>query len=219
MNHVKPMVDLEELFMAKKLVFLLVLLFALLLTTVTALAAGTDSATPGTGFTEDKSDKAEAKPEIKVVDLEAEYGEIFFGDVTSSREIISLVTDEKGDVGKRVYPNNLRYLFEAMALEIDPSNPVVMLMYIKVDDKYVPLIDVDTGSNMTQEVYYLDTTVDLKYLKSTNKVNEIRIIAFRKNDAGKLALDENLQIIDITKTVRPWNIFEKAGILLWELFN
>jgi len=213
------MVVLEEFFMAKKMIFLLVLVFALFLTTVTALAAGTDSATPETGFTEDKADKAEAKQEINIVDLEVKYRDIFFGNASSGKEIISLAKDKKGDIGQRVYPYELRFFFEALVQEVDPANPVIMLMYIKVDGDYVPLIDVDRGTNMTQEVYYLSTTVDLKYMKSSKKANEIRIIAFRKNDIDKLALDDNLQIVDISKTVSPWNIFEKVNNYLKELFN
>ncbi|HHW21345.1 MAG TPA: hypothetical protein GXX26_00475 [Clostridiaceae bacterium] len=205
--------------MTKKVVFLLVMMFVLLLASVTAFAAGTDSATPEAGFTEDKAGSEKAVSEISVSDLEAKYGDIFFGDVKSTREIVSIVEDKKtGDAGKRIYPYNLRYFFEAMALEMDTENPVIMLTYIKVDGVYVPLTDVVTKTNITQEVYYLSTTVDLAYLGS-NKVNEIRIIAFKKNDIDKLALDENVQIIDIKKSVRPWNLIEKIYFEFIEMLN
>jgi hypothetical protein len=105
-----------------------------------------------------------------------------------------------------------------MALEVDTANPVIMLMYIKADDVYVPLVDVNTGTNMTQEIYYLNTTVDLLYLGSS-KVNEIRIIAFRKNDIDELTIDSNLQIIDIKKSVRPWNFIEKLYFEIKGIFN
>lgn len=203
--------------MAKKVVFLLVVVLILLFASVTA-SAGTDSATPEASFTNDKASIEEVIPEISVVDLENKYGDIFFGDVKSSKEIVTIVSDKNGDVGKRIYPYDLRYFFEVMALEVDVSNPVVMLMYIKEDSAYVPLIDVETGSNMTQEVYYLNTTVDLKYLGS-NKVNEIRIIFFRKNDIDNLALDSNVQIMDINKSVRPWNLFEKMYFGIKEILN
>lgn len=209
--------------MAKKIVFLLVMVFVLAFASVTALA-GTDSATPEAGFTEDKvgSEEAaevveEAIPEISVSDLEAKYGYIFFGDVQSTKEIVTIVNDN-GAEGKRIYPYDLRYFFEAMALEVDISNPVIMLMYIKVGDVYVPLVDVNTGTNMTQEIYYLNTTVDLIYLGSS-KVNEIRIIVFRKNDIDNLELENNVQIIDINKTVRPWNLMERIYFEIIEIFN
>lgn len=204
--------------MAKKVVFLLVMMFVLLFASVTALAAGTDSATPEAGFTDDKVISEEAVPEISVSDLEAKYGDIFFGDVQSSKEIVSIVNDSNGVAGKRIYPYDLRCFFEAMALEVDVSNPVVMLMYIKADDVYVPLVDVNTGTNMTQEIYYLNTTVDLLYLGS-NKVNEIRVIVFRKNDVDELAPDSNLQIIDIKRSLRPWNFIEKIYFGIKEIIN
>lgn len=204
--------------MAKKVVFLLVMVLVLLFASVTASAAGTDSATPEAGFTNDEASSEEVIPDISVVDLENKYGDIFFGDVKSSKEIVTIVSDKNGDVGKRIYPYDLRYFFEVMALEVDVSNPVVMLMYIKEDSAYVPLIDVETGSNMTQEVYYLSTIVDLKYLGS-NKVNEIRIIFFRKNDIDNLALDSNVQIMDINKSVRPWNLFEEMYFGIKEILN
>jgi hypothetical protein len=217
--HVKPMVNLEELFMAKKVVFLLVMVFVLLLASVTALAADTDSSTPEAGFTEDKASSEEVIPEISIIDLETKYGDVFFGDVQSNKEIVSIVKDsDNGDEGKRIYPYDLRYFFEAMALEVDTANPVIMLMYIKADDVYVPLVDVNTGTNMTQEIYYLNTTVDLLYLGSS-KVNEIRIIAFRKNDIDELTIDSNLQIIDIKKSVRPWNFIEKLYFEIKGIFN
>jgi len=196
----------------KKIVFLLVLVFVMFLTTVTAMAAGTDSATPETGFTEDKADEAEAEPEINVAELELKYGDIFFGEATSAKKIVSFARDEKtGEIGVHIYPHHLRFLFEVFALEVDYKNPVIMLMYIKVDGKYVPLVDVKRGTNLTQETYFLKTTVDLKYLSSSSKVNEIRIIAFKKNDIDNLVLDENLEITDMIKSVRAWDTFDKPS--------
>ncbi len=198
--------------MAKKVVFLLVMMFVLLIASVTAFAAGPQSATPEAGFTEDKANVAEVAPEVSISDLEIKYADIFFGDVKSTKEIVPII-------GERVYPHELRHVFTGMALEIDKTtNPVIMLMYIKVDGIYVPLVDVNTGSHVTQEPYCLKTTVDLKYLGS-NKVNDIRIIVFRKNDVEKLTADENLQITDLKISVRSWNLFDRAANLLKEIFN
>lgn len=204
--------------MAKKVVFLLVMMFVLLLATVTSFAAGTDSTTPEAGFTEDKANVAQPELEVSVSDLEVKYGDIFFGDVKSSKEIVTLGVNENGEIGKRdKYPYELRFTFILTALELDETNPLIMLMYIKEDGVYVPLVNINTGSNKTQKVFCLEPIVDLKYL-GKDKVNEVRFIAFRKNDINRLTL-ENIQIIDIKKTVRPWNLFEKAGNLLKEIFN
>lgn len=198
--------------MAKKVVFLLVMMFVLLIASVTAFAAGTQSATPEASFTEDKTNVTEVEPEVSISDLEAKYGDVFFGDVKSTKEIVPIIYE-------RVYPHELRHVFTGMALEIDKTtNPVIMLMYIKVDGVYVPLVDVNTGSNITQEPYCLKTTVDLNYLGS-NKVNDIRIIVFRKKDIENLAIDQNLQITDLSISVRSWNLFDKAANLLKEIFN
>lgn len=200
--------------MAKKVTFLLVMVFVLLIASVTAFAAGTDSTTPKSGFTEDKARLKETVPEVSVSDLEVKYGEIFFGNVKSSKEIVFIQCDN------REYGHELRRLFTGQATDsvTDNNNPVIMLMYIKVDGVYVPLIDVNTRTNMTQELCYLKTVVDLKYL-GTNKVNEVRAIAFRKNNVDKLALDENLQITDLSITFGPWDPIKKVTNFLKDVFN
>ena len=83
-----------------------------------------------------------------------------------------------------------------------------MLMYIKIDGTYVPLNDVERNSNMTEEVCYLKTAVDLEYI-GLNKVNEVRIIVFRKNDCDNLVLNENLQVTNLDITFRRCNLIER----------
>lgn len=183
--------------MAKKIAFLLALLFVLVLASVTAFAAGTDSKTPEAGFTQDKAD------EISVEDLEKNYGDIFFDAKSKSDKVIVKVTYQRKSTTK--YP--LRYHFVSSIgsiLSDSNHNPIVMLMYIKKDGKYVPLCDVNTGKNITEQPYYVSSTVDLAYLGS-NKVNEVRILIFRKKDIDKLSLDENLQITDLSISVPFWD--------------
>jgi hypothetical protein len=113
----------------------------------------------------------------------------------------------------------MRHLFVTPVLEdFDVDNPYIMLMYIKVDDTYVPLKDIERESNITEEVCYLETTVDLNYI-GANKVNKIRVIVFRKNDVENLILDENLQITNLDITFSRWNIIERTIFTLKQLFN
>lgn len=189
--------------MAKKIAFLLVLLFVLALASVTAFAAGTDTTTPEAGFTQDKADS-----QISIKDLEDKYGDIFFSaDSKSDKAIIEVSYQRKSSTK---YP--LRHYFNGKVIDSVTGsaayeNPVVMLMYIKKDGKYIPLCDVNTDKNYIERPFYLSSTVDLAYIGS-NKVNEVRIIAFRKKDIDKLSLNENLQIIDFLITVRYWDYGE-----------
>lgn len=197
--------------MAKKIVFLLVMVFVLLIASVTVFAAETDLETSQVGFTKDETILAveETDKEVSVSDLENKYREIFFDEnISSSKEILTISSNN------REYGYELRHLFSCVPSDdssFDMENPYIMLMYIKVDGVYVPLNDIKTETNMTQEVFCLKTTVDLEYLGS-NKVNEIRIIAFRKNDIESLEVDKNLQITDLNMSVRKWNPIEKLFI-------
>lgn len=203
--------------MAKKFTFLLVMMFVLLFASVTALAAGTDSTTSEAGFTEDKA-IAEGNSEIKSVsDLESKYGSIFFHEKsTDGQDIITVKY-----VREKTSESELRYTFTG-SLESTTSaaidNPVVMLLYIKIDGEYVALVDIDTGSNATVESGLTMSTVNLHYLGS-DKVNDVRVIAFRRGNAGSLVLGENLQITDLQITVRPWNVVEKIEMGIHEVLD
>lgn len=195
--------------MAKKLVFLLVMMFVLLIASVTALA-NTGSKTAETGYTQDKANSAK---EISVIDLENKYGDLFFdGKATSEKEkeFVSVKYVREAD-GK----NELRYNFTGSVKE--DASPLVMLMYIKENDKFVPLTSVETGKNITEGALITCSKVDLKYLGS-NKVNEVRIIAFKKSDISKLT-ESNIQILDLQITVRPWNPIEKAVFKIDDFLN
>ena len=195
--------------MAKKLVFLLVIVFVLLIASVTVFATETDVKASNVGFTEDKASLA---AEVSVSGLENKYGEVFFGE--NSESDLGLFVINYG----REYPYRTRHTFTVHANKHDENNPYIMLMYIKVDNTYVPLNDVERNTNMTEEVCYLTTQVDLEYI-GLNKVNEVRIIIFRKNDADNLVLNENLQITNLDITFRRWNLIERVQFGIREIFN
>ncbi|HHU90380.1 MAG TPA: hypothetical protein GXZ22_04910 [Clostridiaceae bacterium] len=200
--------------MAKKIAFLIVMIFVLLIASTTVFAAETDTETSNVGFTKDKATlaAADAEKEVSVSDLENKYGEVFFGeDTESDLEIVSI------DYG-RDYPHEMRHLFYGQTSDFDLENPYIMLMYIKIDGTYVPLNDVERNSNMTEEVCYLKTAVDLEYI-GLNKVNEVRIIVFRKNDCDNLVLNENLQVTNLDITFRRWNLIERIQFGIREIFN
>jgi hypothetical protein len=200
--------------MAKKIVFLLVMVFVLLVASVTVFAAETDQETTNVGFTEDKAAiaVAEADNAVSVNSLEKKYGNVFFAeDSESDLELVSI------DYG-RDYPHEMRHLFYGQINDFDIENPYIMLMYIKIDGTYVPLDDVERNTNMTEEVCYLKTAVDLEYI-GLNKVNEVRIIIFRKNNADNLVMNENLQITNLDITFRRWNVIERVHFGIKEIFN
>lgn len=200
--------------MAKKIVFLLVMIFVLLIASVTVFAAETDLETSKVGFTKDEAILAveETGKKVSVSGLEKKYGEIFFGEDTESD--LEIVTIDYG----RDYPHEMRHLFYGQISDFDIKNPYIMLMYIKIDGAYAPLCDVERNTNMTEEVCYLKTAVDLEYI-GLNKVNEVRIIVFRKNDADNLVLNENIQITNVDITFRRWNLIERVQFGIKEIFN
>ena len=112
----------------------------------------------------------------------------------------------------------MRHLFYGQINDFDIENPYIMLMYIKIDGTYVPLNDVKENTNMTEGVCYLKTAVDLEYI-GLNKVNEVRIIIFRKNNADNLVMNENLQITNLDITFRRWNVIERVHFGIKEIFN
>ncbi len=205
--------------MAKKLTFLLVFVTVLLLASVTAFAAGTDSSSPEIGFTEEKANAGDKSLEVSVSDLEGKYDFFLDEKATSDKNYIEIKYQREYSV-----VNDLRHTFTGSVTDTSTSaaiseNPVIMLMYIKVDGKYVRLNDVTTGANVSEGSFLLPSSkVDLVYLGS-GKVNDVRIIAFRKNDMEKLALNVNVQIYDTPITVPHWKLSEKKNITFNDLKN
>lgn len=198
--------------MAKRVTFLLVLLLVLLTASVTAFATGTESTTPEASFTNDEADFLE----ISTSGLEELYSDVFFNESSvSDTQIITIMYERAISMG-----NSLRFTFTGTSSDMSTNmdNPIMMLLYIKVDGKYIPLVDIGTGENITEGLVVTNSEVDLEYL-GTKKVNEVRLIAFRKNNADILKVNENLQITDLDITVRPWNFVEKVKMTYDLLVN
>ncbi len=193
--------------MAKKLVFLLVTMLVLLLASVTALAVETQTPAPETGFTKEKADRISVTTEvsISVSDLESKNSQLFFGEESSTEDkFVTFKFDRVSTIsGLR---HNITGTFSESVKE-----PIVILMYIKKDGKYVPLYDVDTNSNMSEGPSMMSCSkVDLLQVSSTTS-NEVRIISFYKKDAGKLDINK-VQITDLKILAKPWTLSEKLKI-------
>lgn len=198
--------------MAKKIVFLLVTVLVLLLASVTALAVETQAPTPEAGFTKDKTDTIRVTTEVSITvsELESKYSDLFFADESATEDkYVTFKYDRVNTIsGLR---HNITGTFSESVKE-----PLVILMYIKIDGVYVPLKDVDTGSNMSEGPSMMSCSkVDLEYLSSTEH-NEVRIIAFYKKDS--LKLDSNrVQVTDLKILAKPWTLSEKLKIGIEQL--
>ena len=199
--------------MAKKIVFLLVAVFVLLIASVTAFAVETEAPSPEVGFTNDKADiiGETTDASLNVDYLESKYEDVFFGDDSSTEDRYVVVKYNRENT-----LSGLRYNFTGSLID-SSEGPVVLLMYIKVDGEYVPLNDIHTKTNMSEEIFTC-ANVDLKYLGS-DKVNEVRIIAFKAENADKLVVDENLQISNLNITADPWTLGEKVKITIDSIKN
>ena len=197
--------------MAKKIIFLLVLLFVLITASVTAFAAGTDTTAPESGFTEDKVLLEVPPVEEDVINYEEEYSSLFFNQEQVSTENTIVNVKLKAD-GSSINP--LRYIALGTVIQNEDGafnsadNAVIILMYIKVDDIYQPLLCVDskedTATNKIEGSRILCSKVDLRNL-GPDKVNDVRIIAFRVKDAEMLTF-KNIQIINLQVVARKNNI-------------
>ncbi|NLM73028.1 MAG: hypothetical protein GX184_03225 [Clostridiaceae bacterium] len=195
--------------MAKKLSFLLVFIFALIAASVTAFAAGTESTTPEAGFTEEKIQVEEDYDDF-IEALEEKYKDIFFDEnASSTAKIVEQIKYKRS--ASVIYSK--RHVFNCRVSEAKYDDPVVLLMYIKIDGKYKPLEDVDSGDNYTIKPHHFSTKVDLEYI-GANAVNEVRAILFRKSAADNLELNKNVQIVDFEIAVREWTLIEKANIAI-----
>jgi len=193
---------LEGKVLAKKIAFLLVFMFVMIFASV-IVSAGTETTTPEAGFTEDKI-------HLVIDDLENAYKDLFFGsELSTDVSIVNEITYKRS----ASIVHDKRFRFYTSGLEWIADDPLVMLLYVKKDGEYVPLNDVETGSNLIEKPHYLSATVDLPYI-GLNKVNELRIIIFRKSDAANLIRNKNVLVTDLEITLREWNLIEKVRILL-----
>lgn len=234
--------------MAKKITFLLVLLLGLFLASVTAFADNPNTTAldntvipqsdiaisdigsvlpendgltlPGTGLNNEEA-LADIKPGTEMIDYTEKYADLFLNPESASTS--SLFVNIKKWNHNDLSINPLSYVLTGSVIPNadDPSDsPVVVLFYIKENGKYVPLYLIDNKkekSNMLEKDTTIVSYVDLLNLGS-DKTNDIRIVAFREDDAENLVLGENLQITDIPITVRK-NIIEGVPFILNIVMN
>ncbi|MCX7772956.1 MAG: hypothetical protein N2376_07585 [Clostridia bacterium] len=207
--------------MAKKITFLLVMLFVLLAASVTAFAGGAAPAAPDNGSKEEKAFSWDSLTPGSITALEDKYKNIWFDDKAASdkNEIVNVTYLREYNLN-----NPLRHVFTGNVVNSTSGgsisdNPVVMLLYIKNDEgQYARLNSIETDQNGVEGSVILISKVDLLYLGST-KTNDVRVIAFRKNDADKLVLGKNLQISNYQITARSFKLIEKVKITFDEVVN
>lgn len=198
--------------MAKKITFLLVLLVGLLLASVSAYAA-TDTGTtaPDTSLTKDNVSSSGAIQVKKIANVRTEasagQGSRSSEEKSNYEQYVSQFMEKDAEKTDNFLVNikwnqsdpvndPLHYVLTGtVKQDSDSSSPLIVLLYIKADDVYIPLI-CSNGTNVIEagSVAFV-SHADLLYLGS-DKVNEVRILAFRKADAENLTPGVNLQITD-----------------------
>lgn len=205
--------------MAKKITFLLVLLLGLMIASVSAYAT-TDTATtaPDTGLTKENSSSVGTNPAInpentqpsvdapsqtpsapqtgtaqeedKTINYEQYISQYLDPEaVTTENILVNIKWNQRDPVN-----NPLDYVLTGtVKQDSEKSSPLIVMLYIKADGVYIPLIG-RNGTNIIEadSVAFVSRT-DLLYLGS-DKINEVRIIAFRKEDRENLVPGVNLQI-------------------------
>jgi hypothetical protein len=218
--------------MARKIVFLLVLLLGLLLASVSAYATtDTDAAAPDTGLTNDKVSSVDNTGTIQAIDTEntptdapvAKDAPVGVPSQAPAGTEPGAPEEEEEDIGYERYisefldpaseitdnflvnikwnqkdpvNNPLNYVLTGTVKQDSESgSPLIVMLYINADGVYIPLVCVDGTNIIEVSGVAFVSRADLLYLGS-DKVNEIRIIAFRKEDADNLIPGVNLQITD-----------------------
>ncbi len=202
--------------MKKRFAFLLVMLLVLMGSTLTALAGGPDGAVVPAGAEE------RVVPDITtpggITYYAKKYEKVFFdGDKTSEKDFLVTVTASRD---LRAF-DPLRYLLTGSVNSTDSSisvtteNNVLLLLYIKRDGEYKPLGTIDAKIHKDMNLVETPKLVYAKVLLDNlgnDKVNELRIIAFRKSDVDSLKLDENLQITDMKVVARTGSVIDRLRI-------
>jgi len=202
--------------MKKRFVFLLVMLLVLMGSTLTALAGGTEGTTVPAGAEE------RVVPDITtpggITYYAKKYEKLFFNEDKTSEEDFLVTVTASRDL-RAIDP--LRYLLTGSVNSTDTSvsataeNNVMMLLYIKRDGEYVPLETIDAKLHKDMNLVETPKLVYAKVLLDNlgnEKVNELRIIAFRKSDVDSLKLDENLQITDMKVVARTGTVIDRLRI-------
>lgn len=211
--------------MTKRFVFLSVLLLVLMGSTVTALAADTDPA-------------KKANIEIKVPpDITSPGGVEYFAQKNADPFFDpNLFSDDPNllsvAASRDLKANDpLRYVLTGSVQQLDTAegenpvemvDPIIVLLYIKRDGNFVPLETVDAKVNKDINVV---ETPKLLYAKikldnlGTDKVNELRIIAFHRSQMNKLDLKKNLQITDLKVVARTYTVMDRLRIGIAEVMR
>jgi hypothetical protein len=170
---------------------------------------------------EEESNIADPGSESEITDYAGVYGDVFFDPASSTDDIIiSMKKWNHNDFSN----DPLSYVLSGTVIPNpdDPSDsPVIILFYIKSDGQYVPLYLTDVPDSKTnmlvKESPLIVSYVDLLHIGS-DKPNEVRIIAFRKEDANNLVLGENLQVTNLSIVVRK-NIIEGIPFIVNVVLN
>jgi hypothetical protein len=191
--------------MTKRFVFLLALVLVLMASTLTAFA-GNETPLQGT-VTEEKAPPAITSP--GGIEYYATRNEALFFDPENTSDSDLLVKMYAArDIRE---PNPLRYVLTGSVIRADGEtvtsveDNVIVLLYIKRDGEYVPLKTIDAkihnDTNMVETPLLVYCKVLLDNL-GNDKVNEVRLIAFRRADADRLVLGKTLQISDMRIVAR-----------------
>ena len=200
--------------MTKRFVFLLVLVLVLMASTVTALAG---NEVP----TVDRVTEVNTPPAITSpggISYYAKQNKDVFFDPDTASDTEFLVTLSATRETRAIDP--LRYILTGSVLRAPgetvttAEDTVMLLLYIRREGEFVPLTTIDArlhaDTNMVETPLLVYSKVMLDNLGS-DKVNEVRVIAFRKTDADNLVLGETLQITDM-KIVARTTVLDRLRI-------
>ena len=193
--------------MTKRFIFLLVLVLVLIASTLTALAGNEIPGVETTLVTEEKAPLTITTPG-GITYYEEKNAEVFFNPDNASEEDFLVTLTARRDPRS---PEPLRHLITGSVLRdvgdqpITVEDTVMLLLYIKREGTYEPLMTIDNklfpDSHMTASPTLFYTKVLLDNL-GNDQVNELRIIAFKQKDADQLVLGETLQITDMKVVAR-----------------
>lgn len=204
--------------MSKRFVFLLVLLLVLTAGTVAVLAADTDPVRK-------VNVEIKAPPDITspggVGYFTEKNGDLLFDQDINSEENFLLTVAASRDLKAN---DPLRFVLTGSVQQVEPEedDTLIALLYIKRDGKFVPLETVDAkvnkDTNLVETPKLLYAKIKLDNL-GTDKVNELRVIAFHRSQMKKLDLDKTLQITDIKVVARTYTVMDRMRIGIAEVMR
>lgn len=161
-------------------------------------AAQATGSAPSQPSTTEAINPEETEEEEECIDYEQCVSEFLDPDVEATDSfLVNIKWNQKDPVN-----NPLLYVLTGtIKQDSESGSPLVVMLYIKADELYIPLMcRGDTNIIETGSVAFVSRT-DLLYLGS-DRVNEVRIIAFRKEDADNLIPGANMQISDKVITAK-----------------